>query len=66
MAPTFSDYGQRPQTSERIALWVRPPCGSRQAFAGRSGFLLDSFLETLETPRAEKILILSRGSGWVL
>ena len=66
MALTFSDYGQPPQTSERIVLWVRPPWVSRQRFFERFAILLDSFLETSETPRVEKVLILSRGSCWVL
>ena len=66
MVPTFSDYGQPPQTSERIVLWVRPPWGSRQKFFERFEILLDSFLETSETPRAENILTLFHGSSWVL
>ena len=62
MVPTYSDYGQPPQTSERIVHWVRPPWSSRQKFFGRLAILLDSFLETSEAPRGEKVLILSRGS----
>ena len=66
MVPTFLDCGQPPQTSERIVLWVRPPWDRRQRFFGRFAILRDSFLGTLETPRVENFLILSRGSCWVL
>jgi len=62
MVPTYSDYGQPPQTSERIVLWVRPLWNSRERSFERFAILLDSFLETSETPRVEKVLILSRGS----
>jgi len=66
MVPTFSDCGQPPPTSERTALWVRPLWDSRQRFFGGFAILRDSFLEISETPRVEKVLILSRGSCWVL
>jgi hypothetical protein len=66
MAPTCSDYGQPPLTPGRIVLWVRPPWGSRQRFFGRFEILPDSFLETSETPRAEKVSILFHGSSWAL
>jgi len=66
MVPTFSDYGQPPLTSERIALWVRPLWGNRQRFFGRFEIPFDSFLETSGTLRAEEISIAFHGSYWVL
>jgi hypothetical protein len=66
MAPTFSDYGQPPLTSERIARWVRPLWYSRRRFLERFEILLDSFLETSETSRPEIFLILFHGIYWVL
>lgn len=62
MVPTFSDYGQPPLTSERIALWVKPLWGNQQRFSGRFEIPLDSFLETSGMLRAEKISIPFHGS----
>ena len=64
-APTFSGCGPPPPTSERIALWARPPWDRRQRFFGRFEILLDSFLETSEPPRVGNVSNLSRGNCWV-